>query len=193
MAKKSLQNQFSKYANEYDNNNIIQQIISKALVRDISTKPQSILELGCGSGQVFKYIHWNYFYYEAIDNSIEMCTLHPKSENLIINNFSFDDDEFFNHISNKYYDIVISSSAMQWSTNIDKLVCNLSKITNNIQVVLFTSNTFKSIYDITHTKSPILDKDTIENIFSKYFKCIFEVLTYKLEFNNKKDMFKYIL
>ena len=41
----SVQNQFSKYANDYSSNNIIQQIVSKALVRDINSKPKRILEL----------------------------------------------------------------------------------------------------------------------------------------------------
>ena len=45
-------NQFTKYAKDYEKHNIIQQIISKALIRDIKTNPQNILELGSGSGQV---------------------------------------------------------------------------------------------------------------------------------------------
>ena len=49
-----VEKEFSKYANRYDSYNIIQQIVSKALVRELSFKPERILELGCGSGQVFK-------------------------------------------------------------------------------------------------------------------------------------------
>jgi len=49
MSKTSILNQFSKYAKEYGNNNIIQQLVSKALVRDVENKPKKILELGCGS------------------------------------------------------------------------------------------------------------------------------------------------
>ena len=66
MSKNSIKNQFSKYAKEYGDNNIIQQIVSKALIRDIKGKPKRILELGCGSGQVFNHIDWEFDIYHAI-------------------------------------------------------------------------------------------------------------------------------
>ncbi len=192
MSTNSIKNQFSKYAKEYENNNIIQKIVSKALVRDIKNKPKRILELGCGSGQVFNHINWDFEYYKAIDASFKMCDLHPKALHLDINCFNFDDDIFFKSIKNDKYDMIISSSALQWSKNIDKLVKHLSKITNEINVVLFTSNTFKSIQNTTKQKSPILSLDNIRNTFSKYCNCTFEVFTYNLEFSNKKEMFNYI-
>jgi malonyl-CoA O-methyltransferase len=46
--------------------------------------------------------------------------------------------------------MVISSSALQWSNDLKKIVKELSKITNEINVVLFTSNTFKTIQNITN-------------------------------------------
>jgi len=98
MSTNSIQNQFSKYAKEYGNNNIIQQIVSKALVRDIVNYPKRILELGCGSGQIFNYIHWKFDLYDAIDNSSKMCELHPKVDNLNVECFNFDDDAFSEYI-----------------------------------------------------------------------------------------------
>ncbi len=192
MSTNSIQNQFSKYAKEYGNNNIIQQIVSKALVRDIVGYPKRILELGCGSGQVFKYIDWKFDFYKAIDSSSRMCELHPKADNLDISCFNFDDDAFFNSIKDEKYDIVLSSSALQWSKDIDKLVQNLSKITQEINVVLFTSNTFKSIQNITKQISPVLTLEDIKDTFSKHLTCEFEVFNYNLEFSNKKEMFHYI-
>jgi malonyl-CoA O-methyltransferase len=192
MTKDSITNQFSKYAKEYGKYNIIQQIISKALVRDINSKPKRILELGCGSGQVFKHINWEFEFYKAIDSSLNMCELHPKATNLEVICLDFDEDEFFNDIKNQQYDIVISSSALQWSKNIDKLVASLVQITKEINVVLFTSNTFKSIYDITGQPAPILTQEKIKKVFSDYLECSFEVLNYNLEFNDKKEMFNYI-
>ena len=188
----SIQNQFSKHANDYNNYNIIQQIVSKALVRDIKNNPKNILELGCGSGQVFSNINWKYDSYIATDFSKQMCDIHPRATNLEVLQYDFDSEEFYNMIKNKKFDIVLSSSAMQWSNNLDKLVNRLSKVTNNIQVVLFTSNTFKSIQDITNQKSPILDISTIKNSFNKSFDCEFEIFNYNLEFNNKKELFTYI-
>ncbi len=188
----STKNQFSKYANEYKSHNIIQQIVAKSLVRELKFQPKRVLELGCGSGQVFNHINWEVDFYKAIDASKSMCELHPKSKNIEVKCFDFDTDEFLNEIKNDKYDIVLSSSALQWSKDLSKIVNTLSNITDEINAVLFTSNTFKTIQSITNTKSPILDEDSIKEAFSKYFECEFETILYKLEFNNKKDLFDYI-
>ena len=188
----SVKNQFSKYAKEYKTHNIIQQIIAKSLVRELKTKPKRILELGCGSGQVYNNILWDVDYYKAIDFSASMCELHPKGKNVEIKCFDFDTQEFLNDIKNDSYDIVLSSSALQWSEDLSKIIKQLSLITKEINAVLFTSNTFKTIQEITKTKSPILDELSIKEAFSKYFKCEFETIMYKLEFDNKKNLFDYI-
>ena len=188
----SVKNQFSKYAKEYQNHNIIQQIVAKSLVRELNFKPKRILELGCGSGQVFSHISWEIDFYKAIDFSASMCELHPKASNIEVKCFDFDTQEFINEIKSDSYDIVLSSSALQWSKDLSKIIKHLSYITNEINAVLFTSNTFKTIQDITKIKSPILDEFSIKKAFSKYFECEFETIMYKLEFDDKKELFDYI-
>lgn len=188
----SVKNQFSKYANQYKNHNIIQQIVAKSLVRELKTKPKKILELGCGSGQVYNHIDWDVDYYKAIDFSSSMCELHPKADNIEVKCYDFDTEDFLNEIKDNDYDIVLSSSALQWSKDLSKIVKHLSYITNEINAVLFTSNTFKTIQNISETNSPILDENSIKEAFSKYFDCEFETIEYKLEFDNKKDLFDYI-
>ncbi|RXJ84927.1 methyltransferase [Arcobacter cloacae] len=188
----SVKNQFSKYAKEYQNHNIIQQIVAKSLVRELTSQPKRILELGCGSGQVFSHISWEIDFYKAIDFSASMCELHPKASNIEIKCFDFDTQEFINEIKNDSYDIVLSSSALQWSKDLSKIIKHISYITNEVNAVLFTSNTFKTIQKITKIKSPILDESSIKKAFSKYFKCEFETIMYKLEFDDKKELFDYI-
>ena len=187
-----VQNEFSKHANEYNANNIIQQIVSKALVREITSKPKRILELGCGSGQVFKNIDFKYNHYKAIDFSQDMCDIHPTNKNLDIYCLNFDTDEFFENIQNEKYDLILSSSALQWSQNLSKIISALKDITPEINMVLFTSNTFKTIFEINDKISPILDTQTIKKAFDKSFNCEYEILNYKLEFDDKKSLFNYI-
>ncbi len=184
--------QFSKYASEYNSNNIIQQIVSKALVRELKIKPKKVLELGCGSGQIFKNIDFDFEYYKAIDFSQQMCDIHPKALNLDVICLDFDSDNFFDNIKDENYDLVLSSSALQWSKDLSKIVKALSDISNNISMVLFTSNTFKTIFELTNTLSPILDITCIQNAFDKFYRCEYEIIDYKLEFQNKKDLFSYI-
>ena len=187
-----IQKEFSKHAFEYDNFNIIQQLAAKALVRDIINKPKKILEIGSGSGQVIKYVNWDFDLYTAVDFSDSMCEIHPKRKNLNIICSDFDSDQFIQKIRNKYFDIIISSSSLQWSKNLPKLLEHLSKMTKTFYAVLFTSNTFKSIQNITQIPSPILCQEDIKNAFLDNFKCDFEIFNYKLEFKNKKDLFSYI-
>ena len=186
----SEKNQFSKYAKEYKSHNIIQQICAKSLVRELKEQPKRILELGCGSGQVFNHISWDVDFYKAIDFSSSMCDLHPKGENIEVKCFDFDTQEFLEEIKNDKFDIVLSSSALQWSKDLSKIIQHLSYITDEINAVLFTSNTFKTIQNITQSTSPILDEESIKKAFSKYFDCEFETIMYKLEFDNKKDLFE---
>lgn len=188
----SVKNQFSKYAKEYKNHNIIQQIVAKSLVRELKFQPKRVLELGCGSGQVFNHINWEIEFYKAIDFSASMCELHPEGKNIEVKCFDFDTQEFLDEIKDNSYDIVLSSSALQWSKDLSNIIKHLSFITNEINAVLFTSNTFKTIQELTNTKSPILDEESIKQAFSKYFDCEFETIMYKLEFENKKDLFDYI-
>ena len=188
----SEKNQFSKYAKEYKSHNIIQQICAKSLVRELKEQPKRILELGCGSGQVFNHINWDVDFYKAIDFSSSMCDLHPKGENIEVKCFDFDTQEFLEEIKNDKFDIVLSSSALQWSKDLSKIIQHLSYITDEINAVLFTSNTFKTIQNITQSTSPILDEESIKKAFSKYFDCEFETIMYKLEFDKKKDLFDYI-
>ena len=186
-----IKKQFSSHASDYDNNNIIQRIVSKALVREIQNKPQTILELGCGNGQIYREISWNLKEYKAIDFSINMCKMHPKNKNLEVNCFDFDSDEFFDNIKNKKYDLIVSSSAMQWSKDLDKLLKRLFTVSNKIDCVLFTSNTFKSIYEITKQKPTILSLDEIKKEFDKY-DSTYEIFNYQIDFKNKKELFAYI-
>jgi len=188
----SVQNQFSQYAKDYNNFNIVQQIAAKALVRDIKNKPQKILEIGCGSGQIFKYIDWNFTKYVAVDFSPQMCKLHPKDKNVDVFCFDFDSEDFFNFLKNNKFDNIISSSAMQWSKDLPKLLSRLKQSSNKVDATLFTSNTFKTIQKITNSSSPILSIEEIKDAFNKHFICDFEVHNYNLEFDNKKDLFDYI-
>ena len=189
---KSAQTEFSKHAKEYNSNNIIQQIVSRALIRELESEPKRILELGCGSGQVFKNIEFEFEYYKAIDFSPQMCKEHPKAKNLDVVCLNFDTEKFKQNIENEQYDIVLSSSALQWSKDLQRVIKIVSNSSEQISMVLFTANTFKKIFEITGKSSPILDIDAIEKSFKDIYQCEFEVLNYKLEFDSKKEMFDYI-
>jgi len=187
----TIKKHFSNHAQDYDNNNIIQRIVSKALVREVQNNPKNILELGCGSGQIYREISWHLNKYKAIDFSQGMCDIHPANENLEVKCFDFDSEVFWEDIKNDKFDLVISSSAMQWSKDLNLLLKRLFTITNKIDCVLFTSNTFKSIYEITKQKPAILSKEEIIKEFDNY-QSTYETINYQIKFDSKKELFSYI-
>jgi len=187
-----IKNQFNTYAKDYDKHNIIQKIIAKSLLKDVINKPKNILELGCGSGQIFKNISWDINSYEAVDLAPKMCELHPRKKNINISCFDFDSKEFKEHFKNSYCDAIISSSALQWSKDLDTLLKFLSTLSNYFYASAFTSNTFKSMQNISKQKSPILSKNELKESFSKYFEVSFEEHSYNLHFESKKEMFGYL-
>ncbi len=187
-----IKHSFDQKASTYDDFNIIQKIASKAVVHDIVDKPKNILELGSGSGQIYSQIPWNLEYYKAVDMSKVMCYKHPKADNIDVVCANFDSYKFLETIIDERYDCVVSSSALQWSQNLDNILKTIKNISPRFVIAMFTANTFKTIFDITGNISPILTKNSIKQKFEKYLKCEFETHDYKLKFKQKKDLFGFI-
>lgn len=192
----SAKNEFTKYANDYNNHNIIQKIVAKSIIRDIKKDleplPKRILEIGCGSGQIYNNIDWDIESYTAIDFSNNMCELHPKNKKIDVKCFDFDSNDFFEYINQSNYDLIISSSAMQWSKDLYKLINRLLSVSDKLYCSLFTSNTFKTIQKLSNSKSPIASLDYIKDSFRDFTNVSFETYNYNLSFNNKKELFDYI-
>ncbi len=183
-------NEFSRRANSYIKYNSIQKEVVKKLVQNIKTKPKNILDLGCGAGAVYNTIDWNIDRFVAIDQAENMCILHPKNEKIVLLNEDFENPKLLEDIG--YFDIVISSSALQWAKDIESVIENISKISNHIAVSIFCDGTFKTIYNLTNMQSFLPNSTYIINLFEKKFKINYEKVVYKLDFKDNISKFKYI-
>jgi malonyl-CoA O-methyltransferase len=181
--------EFNRFATSYQEYKIVQTLVAKHLISNIKKRGENILDLGAGSGEVYKNINWKIKSYYAVDLSYKMLNLHPDSEKIICD---FDTKECWLKLKKLPIDMVISSSALQWSRNFDFLCKNLSNITSNVNFAIFTSNTFKTIQKITSLPSPILSKEEIIDTINSYFLVNYEIREYKLFFNDKTQMFRYI-
>lgn len=187
--------EFSRFAKEYDNYNIIQSEVAKALVEKLESKKyKRVIDIGCGSGEVYKNFIAQRVEFEefiAFDYSSQMLSLHPSDDNMtkVLGDFSSVDD--LNKLN--YQDaIVISSSALQWSSDLDLTLSFLSKSISNIYLAIFTSNTFKTLHNTAQISSPIYTEDIVKSSISKYFDAKFETKEYIVSFDNTRDMLKYI-
>lgn len=182
--------EFSRFASSYKEQNIIQKQIAKELLSLIKSKKyDNVLELGSGSGEMYTHLDIQYDTYEAIDISQNMCDLHPIGQNVVVKNIDFDDSSFY---IDKHYDLVISSSAIQWSKDIDALMYNISKITDKILISAFSANTFATVHKVANTISPIHTKDILIQSVKKYFDVDIITKEYRLKFDKKYDIFRYI-
>jgi len=188
--------EFSRFANLYETHNIIQLQVAKKLVCMIEHKDyKRIIDIGCGSGSIYKNIIENSIKFEEFvvaDLSEEMLDIHPSSNKIKKISFDFNDIKSFEDIKDKKYDIVISSSALQWSQNLDMTLKEISRLSNKFYFAFFTSNTFKTLHKTTKLKSPIYTKEFIENHINRYYITSFEVINYQLDFNSVYDMLRYI-
>jgi malonyl-CoA O-methyltransferase len=179
-------NEFSKRATSYNEHNIIQKKVVKKLIEGINSTPKSILDLGCGSGAIYKNIPWDVSEFVAVDKAINMCKLHPKDRHVKI---ICEDFEIFSLDS---YDMIVSSSSLQWAKDLDRLLEKVSKHTEEIAFAIFCDKTFQAIYDMTKLKPFLPNSSKLLKLLNHYFDYTYEKVTYKLEFKNNIEMFRYI-
>ena len=188
--------EFSRFANLYETHNIIQSQVAKKLVDMIEYKDyKQILDIGCGSGSIYKNIIKSDISFEQFivaDLSQNMLEVHPSSSKIKKISLDFNDIKSFEDIGNDKYDIVISSSALQWSQNLDITLKEISKLSDKFYFAFFTSNTFETLHKTTRLKSPIHTKEFIEQHVNNYYNASFEVMNYQLDFNSVYNMLRYI-
>ena len=177
--------EFSKNSKFYDSYNTIQKQVAKKLLSSITFKPKSILDLGCGDGLVYKNLNFKVEKFVGIDLSSSMLELHPKSDEIYLECMDFDSFDDYDS-----FDLVLSSSSLQWSKDIYSLVKNIENKSKKFALAIFTDETFKSLREWFELKSFLPNKYKLQNSFSKNVSC--ETISYKLEFKSTLEMLKYI-
>ncbi len=183
-------NEFSRRAKSYEKYNIIQKKVVQKLISSIDSKPKSILDLGCGTGGVYELIDWEVDNFIGIDKADQMCILHPKNKKISLIQGNFDNEQLLKSLGS--FDIVISSSAMQWTKDLKLLLKNISNITDKIAFAIFCDGTFKTIYKITQLHNFLPSSADVIDSIDKYYTFTHEIKTYKLYFEDNLSKFRYI-
>jgi len=184
--------EFSRYAAEYGKYNVIQAKVAQKLIDDTEDEPQKILDLGCGNGTLFSLIDWPIESYTGVDFSEEMLSHHPRTPktNLICGDFNV--PALFETLSEQHYDRIFSASALQWSNDLGNVFASVAALNIPVSFALFTSGTFKTLYD-TAGLGPILNSaEEMIRIAERYFDADYEIVRYVLQFQNVREMLRYI-
>ena len=184
--------EFSKNAHTYSKHNVIQNKVLDKLLLHVEGKPQHIVDLGCGSGELIRKIDWDYKHFIGVDFAKGMLELHPKSPKIELIYGDFNNQSLFDYLSTCKIDYLLSSSALQWAEDLEQIFKNISGLKVPFALSIFTSNTFKTL-NKTANLTPLLKSSSyIYELQKKYFDAKFEVVEYRLDFDSTRDMFRYI-
>ena len=196
--------EFSKHAKNYQQLSQIQDEVAKKLVstlisaKSLTCKPKRILDLGCGSGAIYKLIDWKLEKFVGVDFSSNMLDLHPKAENVTCKLGDFNDTQLFEELLKDNFDFIISASALQWASDLQRVFSDIARFHLPFSLAVFTSGTFATLNKTAGISSIIPSYQTLKNIAEKYLhvKCPefvhIERVSYSLAFENTREMLQYI-
>jgi malonyl-CoA O-methyltransferase len=188
--------QFNKYASCYHSNSIIQSKGVELLVETLPNNLGRTIDLGCGSGRLFKELHKKSKSFElfcGVDFAESMLSLHPKSENVSLLTADFNKKESFERLRELKAQTLLSASALQWAKDIDFTFAESATLAPYGAFFLFCSGTFKGLHECAGVSSPIHSCEKIETAFKRYYK-VERVQRYNftLPFERPLDMLRYI-
>jgi len=188
--------EFSRFADEYTKHNIIQSKVASHLIEMLSKNHyRKALDLGSGSGSIYEKLIKSSIKIDdfiAFDFSKNMLDLHPSYPNISKICADFNDEKNFISYNDNEFNLIISSSALQWSSDLDSIFASISHLSNEYYFSFFTSNTFKTLHKTASIESPIYSKEIILKALNKYFLYEFEVISYRLDFTSVHEMLRYI-
>ena len=188
--------EFSRYAHEYNRYNVIQKAVAQKLCTLLERKSYNkILDIGAGDGVVYKNLlaqHISVSNFVALDFSQEMLEIHPSDSNIMKLCLDFNDNNFPLFFKPHEFDLIISSSALQWSSNLSSLLTEISPLADKFLFSFFTSNTFKTLHQVLKIDSPILTKEEILDSLDNYFEYELEIVEYRMDFESVHEMLRYI-
>ncbi len=182
--------EFSRRAESYHAHNIIQKKVVQKLLSSITSGPRKILDLGCGGGAVYERIDWEIESFTGIDKADQMCALHPQGEHIRLLQADFEDAGLLKSLGR--FDMVISSSALQWAHDLPKLLENIASITDEIALAIFCDGTFRTIYEMTGISSFLPESGMLQKELEKHFDVTCKTEHYRLTFEDNISKFRYI-
>ncbi len=188
--------EFSRFAHEYNKYNVIQKDVAKKLCTLLDKKSyKKILDIGAGDGAIYENLveqNIKFSNFVALDFSKEMLEIHRTDKSIKKLCLDFNDKSFSSVFKDNEFEVIVSSSALQWSSNLSLLFKELSSLSNEFLFSFFTANTFKTLHGIINIDSPILKKEEILDSLDKFFDYELELVEYRLDFDSVHEMLRYI-
>ena len=184
--------QFTRHAESYDRYNMIQTRVARALADSIRTRPRHLVDLGCGSGGFFRAWGRPFTSYLAIDLSSRMLARHPDAPGVKKQVGDFNDPALFEDLARRDFDLLVSSSALQWSKDLDATLAGIAALGKPVALTIFTDGTFRSLRQVTGSPSPIRSWEESVASLRRHLDVRIDRLSYRLYFDDTLAMLRYI-
>lgn len=179
---------FSRNARTYDDHTRVQKGVARHLVQRIQESPQTIMDLGCGGGEVLKNIEWAFKSFVGVDSSVHMSASHPRSEHISILHDDFEAECLYEAYP-QGFDLIISSSALQWAKDLTALFPKLARTSNAVALAIFTDKTFETLYALSGLKTFLPNAQALIELAQVHFECTTEIKTYRIVSKNTRELF----
>ena len=183
---------FDRRAESYDNYNLIQRRAAHRLLSKVDGNAETIVDLGCGTGILCRLYEHPFTRWIAVDASAAMLAKHPESERIEKRVGDFDDPELFRQLRETDFDLLLSSSALQWASDIDWTLSRIAELGKPTALNIFTAGTFATLHRTAGCDSPIPDREAIEKALIRRLGIRPELCRYRLYFRSTRDMLRYI-
>ncbi len=171
---------------------MIQANVAQKLIKDTAGNPTRIFDLGCGSGTLYSLIDWEMERFVGVDFSQEMLNHHPKGSNVELFLGDFNNFVLFETLRTKNFEHIYSASALQWADDLGGVFEQLSLFDTPMSLAIFTSGTFKTLYECAGLPPLLKSADEVIEIANRHFTAHYEIVHYVLEFDSVREMFRYI-
>ena len=188
----NIQKAFSLNAEAYEQVNIIQQRVVKELLSRITDRPKCLLDIGCGSGGVYRSLTWKPSCFVGMDFAEGMLARHPRADNVTLFKRDFNAQDAFSDLDRFAFDRIVSASALQWADDMDALFGYIAARSAPVTLAIFTSNTFKTLYETASLPPLIRSREEIISLAEHHFKADISLLEYTLTFSSVREMFRYM-
>ena len=153
---------------------------------------KTVLDIGCGSGAVYQALKAQGCEVEtfiALDAAEQMLHKHPEGREIrkVCMDFNAPSDLLLPKDT-----LILSSSALQWSSDLERTLSWLASLGREAYFAIFTSNTFKTLHDTAGVNSPIYSAEVLRSAIERYYDASYTIKEYRLSFDSTREMFRYI-
>ncbi|CEI85187.1 methyltransferase domain-containing protein [Ehrlichia minasensis] len=158
-----IQKAFSGAANSYDEFSYIQDAILRELCSTVQLEncdKKNILDVGCGTGNISKFLDVTNHNFIQVDLSREMCVVAKEKNNVLSVNCNMDMMPFCENL----FDIVIASMVLQWSCDINLSLLELLRVMKPNGMLYIAIPIFGTLIEL----NSVIEK--IGKSFSKFYQ-----------------------